>query len=309
MEYPFEALAEEFFGECKGMGAERMAFCPEHPNTNTPALSVNVQDGVFNCHGCGFKGSFHSGNGRYRVDNLSLLLSQIDSLLTNFYTTEEPVIKLDDSILQRYRTPTDYWINRGIKQGTQEVYELGHDTLNNAAVIPNRDRRSNLVGISKRFLDPDVQPRHKHSTGFKKADHLFGLHLFDPKLSDTLVVVEGQTDAMKAWQAGMYGVAIYGASISLRQIQLLRQSGAERFILALDNYHHDIAGRKANSRCKGLIDGEYDARYDLRRGTLGVYDAPWRKGHPKDLGDMDDRFIYKFLNSSYSRDLRLEYSE
>lgn len=63
----YEALFGEFL-ELKGRGAERMALCVFHKNTDSPALSINVEDGLFDCKNpeCGAKGDFISFYQRVR---------------------------------------------------------------------------------------------------------------------------------------------------------------------------------------------------------------------------------------------------
>jgi hypothetical protein len=55
----YEALFGEFVA-LRGSGAERRTFCLFHENTETPALSVNVEEGLYACHNpeCGARGDF-----------------------------------------------------------------------------------------------------------------------------------------------------------------------------------------------------------------------------------------------------------
>lgn len=54
----YEKLFTEFCGQLQGHGNERMAFCVFHENTDTPALSINLTEGIFHCKnpGCDKKG-------------------------------------------------------------------------------------------------------------------------------------------------------------------------------------------------------------------------------------------------------------
>jgi hypothetical protein len=56
----YQALFEEFLPEMRGRGAERRAFCIFHENTDSPAMSVNVEDGLYHCFNpeCGARGDF-----------------------------------------------------------------------------------------------------------------------------------------------------------------------------------------------------------------------------------------------------------
>jgi hypothetical protein len=55
----YEALFAEF-ASLRGSGAERRAFCVFHENTESPALSINVEEGLYACHNpdCGARGDF-----------------------------------------------------------------------------------------------------------------------------------------------------------------------------------------------------------------------------------------------------------
>src|SRR5512143_3642530 len=54
----YEKLFEELGLALKGTGKERMAFCIFHENTDTRAMSVNVEEGLYHCHNpsCGAHG-------------------------------------------------------------------------------------------------------------------------------------------------------------------------------------------------------------------------------------------------------------
>jgi KaiC/GvpD/RAD55 family RecA-like ATPase/Zn-finger protein len=45
------------FDRLKGGGSQVMAFCPFHANAKTPSLSINLDDGLWNCKGCHEKGN------------------------------------------------------------------------------------------------------------------------------------------------------------------------------------------------------------------------------------------------------------
>jgi hypothetical protein len=55
----YQELFEEFL-TIRGRGANRMAFCPWHENTDSPALSINVDEGLYQCMNpeCGAHGDF-----------------------------------------------------------------------------------------------------------------------------------------------------------------------------------------------------------------------------------------------------------
>ncbi len=57
-----ETLLAEYLTFVPGHGPERMAFCPFHENTHSPSLSVNVDEGLYDCKNpaCGASGDLFS---------------------------------------------------------------------------------------------------------------------------------------------------------------------------------------------------------------------------------------------------------
>lgn len=45
------------FDLSRGWNDEQPFYCPFHPNVNTPAASMNLMKGVFNCYACDASGS------------------------------------------------------------------------------------------------------------------------------------------------------------------------------------------------------------------------------------------------------------
>jgi hypothetical protein len=68
----YESLFGEFV-ELRGSGPERHAFCVFHANTNTPAMSVNIEDGLYHCHNpeCAAQGDFVDFYRRVRNQSFS----------------------------------------------------------------------------------------------------------------------------------------------------------------------------------------------------------------------------------------------
>ena len=287
--YRHEAIAYQLFDIQSTSGDEAMAFCPEHHNVNTPALSLNMEKGVFVCFSCGFKGSFANG---IHADSAENRIAQIEAMLKELREEIEPKIVIDESTLDRYKHEHPYWKNRGLTQGTIEMFDLGYDPIEDAVTIPNRNVDGTLLGVTKRYLTGDA--RYKHPWRFKKANTLFAL---DKLRGNTVAIVEGQVDAMKCWQAGVPAVAVYGVQHSANQVELLRKAEVLFVIDARDNYTRDQAAWKAKGALSGFTNDRYHQELDMRR-HFNVSRVRWYSSDPKDIGDMSEPNIKNLINGA-----------
>jgi len=100
---------------------------------------------------------------------------------------------------------------------------------------------------------------------------------------DTLYIVEGALDCMWLSQYGYPAVAILGATISRRQIELLSVLGPHEIVLALDN---DDAGSR----------GKEKASFDMgNRFLISYLNIPKKY---KDLQEITDiNTLHTVLNS------------
>lgn len=95
---------------------------------------------------------------------------------------------------------------------------------------------------------------------YTKSDHLFGLNLVRSAVEKSrhLVIVEGYTDVIMAWQAGLQNVvAVQGTALNERHIRLIRRF-ADRVTLVLDG---DEAGiRRTNEILNLFVAQDMDLR-------------------------------------------------
>lgn len=240
-----------------------MAFCPFHDNKVTPALQVNVRKGLYVCFSCGARGSVE---GASSIVEASEVLAMLNGL-AHPRSKHEP--SMPEESLARYMGNDEYWIGRGFDIETIERFQLGFDTINNAAVIPVRDEYGVLRGTILRYMNHDDGPKYKNPRGFERRRSFFGAWLVGEH-DDTAVLVEGPVDAMRVWQAGHCGLALYGTRFTDEQRRLLSRLGIKHVVLFLDN---DRAGKIARRELLGTRtrqDGrvDYDTDKDLRSDHL-----------------------------------------
>ena len=112
-------------------------------------------------------------------------------------------------------------------------------------MIPVKNKDEETIGWITRRLQ--ATPKYLFSKGFAKSKCLFGINKVTN--ADTLYIVEGALDCMWLTQHGYASVAILGAIMSKKQIELLSTLNPNEIVLALDN---DEAGR--NGIKKATVD-------------------------------------------------------
>lgn len=273
-------------------------------------MRINVDKGLFFCHGCGAKGTLTSLAKAMKVtyagssetsDGLAMLYRKLDQLTHGRRTS--PVQKLlPETFLDRYKFPTAYWSDRGLTTDTILAFDLGFDMMADAATIPVRNLDGQLIGITRRFLSPgEDEPKYKDPKGFVKAENLFASWLAALDNSPTVTLVEGPFDCMKVWQAGHTSMAQYGSHCTPHQVRLMRQLGIVTVVLFYDN---DNAGRKALKEALGwtteLHQGNsvqvYDPEHDLSR--FFIVKAVSYTSKAKDPGELSDRDIDHMIRSA-----------
>jgi DNA primase len=259
-------------------GDEWAVKCPIHGERHA-SMRINVEKGVWMCHGCHAKGGMFKLaqflGVRYRYDKaeagMAKLRSKLDLLRKGPQT--EPEIVLPESTLKRYSLGnTTYWTDpqpagRGFSPETVEAFDLGYDPMEECAVIPVRNMWGELLGVTRRSLRKNARIKYRDPKGFKKRNHLFGSWFVAQAESPTVVLTEGPLDAIKVWQAGHPAVAVYGSYVSEHQIMLLRRMGVVSCVLMFDN---DKAGLSAIKQCKGFTEDNkgawtYNPATDLRK--------------------------------------------
>ena len=147
-----------------------------------------------------------------------------------------------------------YLLDRGFRKDVLKDWEIGFDTEAQRVTFPVRAANGTLVGFSKRAVWEEQNPKYLH-LGFSKGQHLYGEHLYDAKTSRTVVVTEGQLDAIAFHQLEEGGglpnyipqsdplrplrldkflpVSTMGSRVTTQQINMLRKYCV--ILLAFDN--------------------------------------------------------------------------
>lgn len=303
----YAELAEKHLAVSIRSGNEVMARCIFHDDSNA-SMQFNVEKGLFICFSCGERGNAKKLQRQLgiRWQEGEIDVADIRAKLDRLRSPEAgrlPV--LDETFLDRYRFPTPYWAERGFDLATVDAFDLGYDPLGGFVTIPVRNVHGGLLGVIKRFLDPNAELRYRYPKGFSRSTNLFASWMVEhDEETDHVALVEGSLDAAKVWQAGYSAVACYGNSISPAQIRVLKRLGVSQVTIFADK---DRGGQQLTACALGWHEHrdargtvrkrEYREETDLTRHFL-VRKVVYTPSMPKDPGAMTDEQVHLMLRKS-----------
>jgi DNA primase len=174
---------------------------------------------------------------------------------------------------------SDYFVQRGFPEELLDFYEVGGTTDGcgvHRETIPIRDESGNLLTVSARRTDSDVDPKYTLLKDIPKEATLYNLHVARhyTGLDRTLILVEGFVDVWALSLVGVYNVvAAMGTYITPNQARLLWKY-AENIIVMLDP---DAAGREAAPKVAQMLE---------QGASIRIIDLPDGKD-PKNITYMD----------------------
>ena len=147
---------------------------------------------------------------------------------------------LDESILEQYKYYHPYMAQRKIPLDVVKKFTVGYNQEKNTITFPVWDENDHLVMITERsvtnktFYIPKNIEKPVYLLNFVLKEHY-----------NYVIICEGQIDALVAWSYGVPAVSLFGSGTTDHQIQILKNSRINNFILMYDN---DAAGRKGANR-------------------------------------------------------------
>ena len=148
-----------------------------------------------------------------------------------------------------------------------------YDRFRGRIIFPIRDVYNRPVAVGGRIL-PDIARQHEAKYGdppakyinspetrlFSKSEQLYGLNSMREAIAKSrhLIAVEGYTDVIAAWQAGLDNVvAVLGTALGPRHLRLIRRF-AEKVTLVLDG--DDAGVRRSNEVLELFVTADVDLR-------------------------------------------------
>lgn len=223
----YGALFAEFLPNLRGQGAERSAFCVFHENTETPALSVNIRDGLFYCHNpdCGARGDIIDFYRRVRDLNMREAIEEL-ARRAGVEIERDPERRdagvIDEAIVQNAHDrllaspPLLEYLEtrRGLSLETVRRFQLGHD--GQRYFIPIRDEVGRVVNI--RRYDPHTRNHRFKMISWREGYGGARLWPFESieraavETGTSILLNEGEMDCLLAIQHGFAAVTATGGA-------------------------------------------------------------------------------------------------
>jgi DNA primase len=225
-----------------GHGVERQFTCPVHRDEH-PSASVNVAKGVWYCYRCHAHGTVDGAiYDDVDLDPFALVKDLAESDYEEFFP---------ESWLDTFDAagPGSYWLSR-FEPETAAHFRLGYDAVADAATYPLRHPSNKLLGVVRRPL-ADPKTRYRYPARAKTTRLLFN---YDPCVSSRVVLTEGATDAMAAWEVGHIAFATFSNRLSAEQARLLARVEPDEVVIAFDD---DVAGDAGTVQVAGMLSHRY----------------------------------------------------
>ena len=287
-------------------------FCPFHDNTNTPAMYIDRERGLFNCFSadCGESGNLLQLVVKIRggsIDNLGDRYSA--QMFIDRHVSEESI----ESKIKRYRAQEltiydqdeldqlhanfpfsrghEYMASRGFTSDTLKYFKVGYEDRRSIVTVPMYDDWGRPLGYVGRATWDKVFI-NSHKLPSKRA--VWNLHNARMSGARKLILTEASFDAMRIHQAGFPNVgALLKGSISKFQVDLIEKYFKEVIMFA-DNEPNGI--KLGNSVHDKL-------HIPMRWCNLENYNGL------KDASDMLDEQIFRVLSDVITHSKMQDYLE
>jgi twinkle protein len=212
--------------------------CPkcsdERRNKKDACLSVDITEGVYNCHHCGWKGTVNE----FKPEKKTYVVPQFNNT------------QLSDKALE-------WFLKRGISKATLIRFGI----TESMEFIPKAGKEMNCINFNYLRDEKLVNIKFRDAAkGFKmvKDAELIFYNLDSIKESDTAIICEGEIDCLSFHEVGLYHTVSVpnGASKGSQKLEYLDNcwkdfEDKKKIILATDNDEAGIALREELARRLG----------------------------------------------------------
>lgn len=223
------------------------ALCPFHQETR-PSWGISFDPPHFHgCFGCGAKGSLSDllvRVGRWSTAKARRFVGLTSRTFPALTMPQTRKLKLVDETelypLKLSKAAKRYALSRGLSEATITELGLLHEPEMDRLLFPwYFDDK--LIGVTGRALNPDDPVKTLPLYGTQKGQ-CFYLPNRSLDSSQPLIVVEGETDAARVYDAGFKNVgALCFGTLSRQQLSFALNSGLRELVLFLDD---DERGRE-----------------------------------------------------------------
>lgn len=236
---------------------EKVQACSPFRNENHPSWAVNLDNGSWVDSGANeeeerkgsfvtllahFRGETYEETADYLLEKYSHILDDAETLQLNLnlqLETPEVAVLSQEKYADVVGKPSQYLLNRGIKEKTQRYFETGLGTKGDCIALPWHNKDGRIINIKYRSIKGKEFWFSKGGQPIKQ--HIYGLFAVINLKVKEVWAVESEIDALYLWSLGIPAVAFGGASINETQKNLLLNSGIESLVIATDN---DVVGQR-----------------------------------------------------------------
>jgi twinkle protein len=247
----------------KSTGGQEKTKCPkcshQRKKGSDPCLSVNIDEGIWNCHHCGWKGG------------LSKKLSDL--------TIPKPIVKPDEPKTELPESVISWFDERCISVNTLINEGIGYK--NRWIQFPFY-KNGEVVNIKSRTADKKFRQEKNAEKCFYRIDHIKGM--------ETIIITEGEMDALSLVECGYNnviscpdGAIAPGTSPSDRKFSYLLSAedelmNAKMVILAMDD---DAPGHAMRDELSRRIGREKCCRVTYPEGCKDMNDVLVKHGQDR----------------------------
>lgn len=223
MTYALTETIQTLLGELHGSGVNAMAFCPFHDNTNTPALSIHQDEGVWQCFGCGERGDLEllarklgqSLDQEFYWDRAIRSVKEIPPRDINFGPLANRLYNAGLETPSGNTAIRNFLRNRLLPVDARHHFWLGWNA--GRISFPYWDTDARKLGTCYGIKYRDVQGHKSMEPGSKRAIY----NVEDIRGAAKVVICEGESDTITAWSrlhsTEWRVCGIPGASVSTKQ--------------------------------------------------------------------------------------------
>lgn len=174
-----------------------------------------------------------------------------------------------DTVRSRLIFPAKFYIDRGFTEDALNEFDVGlcinpKSQMHNRVVFPVYDENDEfMIGCTGRTTCNDNR-KWINQKGFNKSNFLYnyGKAIEHIRTKDTIILVEGQGDVIRLWEADIKNaVGMFGSKISDSQEFLIQKTGVSNIIVITDN---DDAG----NHCYNDILERFKYLFNIRKIDL-----------------------------------------
>lgn len=265
---------------------ETKTICPKcsqnRKNKKEPCLSVNVSEGVWNCHHCGWSGAIKKVQPKKEYIRPVKELKKLSDTVIQWFAQR----KISNQTLLRYGITEDVEYMPQVQEQRKVInfnYFLDGELVN----IKYRDRDKNFKLVSGAQLIP------------------YGIDVALSNSSDTIAIVEGEMDVLACYEAGIkYAISVpNGASKGTQKLEWLDECfhifEGKKVYLATDmdesgvSLRNELARRLGKENCYVVELPYKDANDVLVFGQTGMLAEAFANASAFPVEGIEDAYSVK----------------